>query len=369
MSALFIGSNIYRGSSYGPFHPLSIPRVPTVIDLARALGWLSPAQYRTSPRAKPAALSLFHTEDYIRAVQDAETTQAVNDDVRVRYGLGTLSNPVFPEMYRRPATAAGGSLMGAMLIKAGGHVFNPGGGTHHGLSDRANGFCYFNDPVLALMTLRAQGLQRILYIDVDAHHCDGVEAAFMGAEDVFLISVHEKDRWPFTGAFADDAGGAALNLPVPRGFNDSEFDHLMDHVILPAVERYAPQAVVLQCGADAVLEDPLARLALSNRCHVKMVAALKERCSRLLVLGGGGYNPWTVGRCWTAIWATLAGYDIPDRLPDAAQDVLRGLRWSRKAQPQEHHWTTLLDTPRPGPVRPEIADLAQKAIQRVEYWS
>ncbi len=358
MSAIFIGSEIYRGSSYGRAHPLAIPRVPTVIDLARALGWLPRETYRVSPRAKPAALEAFHTPAYVAALQAAEHRQEVSPAVRARHGLGTVSNPVFPEMYRRPATAAGGSILGAELVAGGGHVYNPGGGTHHGFADRAGGFCYLNDPVLAILRLRALGMHRIAYVDIDAHHCDGVEAAFRGAQDVRLISVHEARRWPFTGALEEDADGAALNLPVPRGFNDTEFAMVLEEVILPGVEGFGAEAVVLQCGSDAVAEDPLSRLSLSNRSHWAAVRALKAICPRLLVLGGGGYNPWSVARCWTGVWATLAGHEIPDRLPPGAEAVLRGLSWSRAAgrNPPGHWFTTLADAARPGPVREEVRD-------------
>lgn len=366
---VFIGASIYRGSSYGDQHPLAIPRVSTVMDLSRVLGWLPAAQYKTSPRAKPSALGAFHDAGYLAALQRAEADQAVDAQTRQRYGLGTLSNPVFPEMFRRPATAAGGSILGAHLVAQGGSVFNPGGGTHHGLRDRAAGFCYLNDPALALLSLRSLGLRRILYLDIDAHHCDGVELAFEGALDVRLISVHEAARWPFTGALTDRAGGAALNLPVPRGFNDSEFAHLTDHVILPALDRLSPEVVVLQCGADAVTEDPLARLALSNQAHVSLVRRLRDRCSRLLVLGGGGYNPWSVGRLWTAIWGALNGLEAPEMLPPDAQAVLEALHWRRQRGPLPAYLTqTLADTPRPGRVRPEITSLAETAKDIVASW-
>ena len=167
---VFIGSAIYRGSSYGGRHPLAIPRVSTVMDLCRALDWLPPAQYRTSPCAKPAALHAFHCPQYIAALQAAESAGQVSDATRLRYHIGTVSNPVFAEMYRRPATAAGGSLLGVELLRHGGSVFNPGGGTHHGMPDRANGFCYLNDPVLAILAMRRQGLEQIAYVDIDAHH-------------------------------------------------------------------------------------------------------------------------------------------------------------------------------------------------------
>lgn len=357
---VFIGARIYRGSSYGGKHPLAIPRVPTVIDLCRALGWLPQAAYRASPRAKPKALAAFHTPRYIAALRRAERAQSVSDTTRARFGLGTLSNPVYPEMYRRPATSVGGVLFGASLIAKGGVAYVPGGGTHHGMADRANGFCYFNDPVLAILSLRGQGLNRIAYVDIDAHHCDGVEMALSGHEGIRLVSVHEEGRWPFTGALDDTGGGVAFNLPVPRNLNDTEYQMILDRFILPAVADFRPDAIVLQCGADAVLEDPLSRLALSNNCHWATVAALRPLSDRLLVLGGGGYNPWSVARLWAGVWATLDGRVIPDHLPEAAQSVLSGLRWHRQAgQSPPAHWrTTLRDPARHG----EIRDIVRRRI-------
>ena len=144
-------------------------------------------------------------------------------------------------------------MLAAELLAEGGVVHLPGGGTHHGLPDRANGFCYLNDPVFAILSFRNMGLKRILYVDLDAHHCDGVELAFAGATDVRMISVHEASRWPFTGAFEDSAGGAALNLPVPAGLNDSEFKMICDEVIRPAAEdfRLARSAPAWQCRSPS----------------------------------------------------------------------------------------------------------------------
>ncbi|WP_137110579.1 acetoin utilization protein AcuC [Rhodobacter sp. SY28-1] len=356
---LFIGSEIYRGSSYGSRHPLRVPRVSTVMDLARALDWLPPDQFRTSPRAKPAALALWHEPDYIAALQKAETTGEATPEMRERFHLGTLSNPVFPQVYRRPATGAGGVMLAAELLAAApGVIHVPGGGTHHGLPGRANGFCYLNDVVLGIKVLKRAGLQRIAYVDLDAHHCDGVELAFAGDASVRMISVHEERRWPFTGALTDTAHGSAFNLPVPKGYNDSEARVVLHGLILPRVAEHRPDALVLQCGADSLTEDPLSRLALSNRAYLEAVRALVPLAPRVLVLGGGGYNPWSVGRLWTAIWGLLSGRDVPDRLPQAARAVLEGLSWNGGARPlpAAKMLETLLDPHREGPVRVEIRD-------------
>ncbi len=364
---VFVGAQIYRGSSYGSAHPLAIPRVPTVNDLCRKLGWLTHDNYRSSPRAKPAALTAFHTPTYIAALVQAESEQSVSALVRERHGLGTLANPVYPEMFRRPATSVGGVMLGAAIIANGGTAYVPGGGTHHGMPDRANGFCYLNDPVMGILSLKQQGLRRVVYVDIDAHHCDGVEAAFSGQEGVRLISIHEENRWPFTGALTDTAGGTAFNLPVPRDLNDTEFRLALEQFVLPAVAEFHPDAIVLQCGCDAVLEDPLSRLALSNNCHWEAVSALNELSDRFLVLGGGGYNPWSVARCWAGVWATLNGLEIPDRLPDDSQSILAALRWKRKSghAPPDHWITTLRDSPRQGPVRDEIRSRVQALRRRL----
>ncbi|MEO1641643.1 MAG: acetoin utilization protein AcuC, partial [Pseudomonadota bacterium] len=216
----FIGSEIYRHSSYGDWHPLRVPRVSTVMDLARAMGWLPAEQFVLSPRAKPNALTGFHTPRYLAALQAAEAAQVVSEDVRSRHALGTPSNPVFPEMYRRPATSAGASLLAGELLAKGGTIYSPAGGTHHGLPDRANGFCYLNDPVLAIQSLRRNGATRIAYVDIDAHHPDGVEHAFADDPDTLMLSVHEENRWPRTGAITDAGVGQVYNLPVPAGLND-----------------------------------------------------------------------------------------------------------------------------------------------------
>ncbi|SFS22040.1 acetoin utilization protein AcuC [Yoonia litorea] len=362
---IFIGNEIYRHSSYGAWHPLRVPRVSTVMDLARALGWLPPAQFVTSPRAKPAALTGFHTPRYLSALVQAEHDGAVTDDVRARHALGTPSNPVFPEMYRRPATSAGASILAGELLRRGGVVYSPAGGTHHGMPDRANGFCYLNDPVLAIQSLRRNGVGRVAYIDIDAHHPDGVEHAFETDPDTLMISVHEANRWPRTGALTDSGVGQVYNLPVAAGLNDDEMALIRDELILPLVTAFQPEAIVLQCGADAVTEDPQSRLTLSNNAHWAIVAALKPIAPRYLVLGGGGYNPWSVGRLWTGVWGVLNGQQIPKALPPAAQGVLGALTWDgplRRHHPQAHWINTLRDHPRGGPIRDEIRrDVAQLA--------
>ena len=363
-SPVYIGSEIYRGSSYGPKHPLAIPRVSTCTDLCRALGWLPDRAYVEAPLASDAELARFHDPAYVDALKRAEATQAVSDAERARFRLGAEGNPIYREMFRRPAISAGGVILAARLTREGGVVHCPGGGTHHGRRGRAAGFCFINDPVLGLYAWLDAGLSRVVYLDIDAHHGDGVQDAFGADDRVFTISVHEAGRWPFTGAATDRAGGTTRNFPVPAGFNDSEMDWLLHQAILPLIRHCRPQAIMLQCGADALEEDPLAKLGLSNNAYWQVARAVRDLAPRLIVLGGGGYNPWSVGRCWAGIWATLNDLPIPDRLPAAAEQVLRGLRFDRAAgrNPPEHWFTTLRDPPRTGPVRDAVRLLVDLAV-------
>jgi acetoin utilization protein AcuC len=362
---LLIGSEIYRGSTYGPKHPLAIPRVSTMLDLVRAMGWVAPGQYVDSPRATAEELHRFHTPDYVAALMQAEATQAVDPAHRARHRIGADGNPVYREVFSRPATGAGGVMLAARLTRDGGVVHVPGGGTHHGQPDRASGFCYLNDAVLGLLRWLDLGLDNVLYLDIDAHHGDGVEQAFADDPRVFTVSVHEEGRWPNTGPAENRAGGHARNLPVPEGFNDSEMDVLLRHAILPIIRKRRPQAVMLQCGADAIAEDPLSRLALSNAAHRGVVQALMGMAPRLIVLGGGGYNPWSVARCWAGVWAVLNRLPIPPNIPAAAETVLRALSFNRAAgrNPPAHWFTSIADEARPGPVRPEIRILAARTLE------
>jgi acetoin utilization protein AcuC len=181
---------------------------------------------------------------------------------------------------------------------------------------------------------------------------------------VFTLSIHEAGRWPYTGKATDRAGGTALNLPVPAGFNDSELAWLVDAAILPIGERLRPAAVVLQCGVDGLADDPMSRLALSNRALWRVVQALMPLSPRLLVLGGGGYNPWAVARCWAGVWATLNGIDPAVPPTGAAETVLRGLTWHRSQgrTPWPDWLTTIADPPQSSGIRDEVRALGGAAL-------
>lgn len=373
-AARFIGSDIYRDSTYGRGHPLAIPRVSLAIDLMRALGWFPDGSYLESPIADEAYLTRFHTPDYVAAVIRAERDQEAAPEIRARHNIGAGGNPIFPEMFRRPATATGGGRLAAETVATGGTVYNLGGGQHHGRPDRAAGFCYFNEPVLTIGRLLELGCERVFYLDLDAHHGDGVQDAFAEDDRVFTLSIHEAGRWPMRrgdddprapGGALDRAGGAARNLPVPAGFTDDELALLIDAVALPLIQAFKPDALFVQGGVDALADDPQSGLMLSNRALWRALAAVKGMAPRVILSGGGGYTPYGVARAWSGLWATLAGFAIPDRLPEPARAVLAAVTWRhRLGRDVPPHWLeTLADPPRPGGIRDDIRALARETAR------
>jgi acetoin utilization protein AcuC len=203
-------------------------------------------------------------------------------------------------------------------------------------------------------------------VDLDAHHGDGVQDAFADDDRVLTVSVHEAGRWPRTGPVEDRAGGLARNLPVPPGFNDCELDYVVEHALVPLGEDFAPDAIVIQSGADALADDPMSRLELSNGALWDAVAQLLPLAPRRLVLGGGGYNPWSVGRAWAGVWATLNGIDPAVPPTPGAEAVLRSLSWNRRQgeTPPERWFTTIADPPHLGPVRPVVRDVVSMVRRR-----
>jgi len=339
-------------------------RHSTVLDLVRALGWLPEEFFRTSSPATVSQLTEFHDRAYVEALQYADSTGQVAPEIRSRHHFGTFENPLFPGLFERAATAVGGSIMAAELACEGHVVFHPSGGTHHGRPDRASGFCYFNDPVFAIRTFLGRGREKVLYVDLDAHHGDGVEDAFVDEARVMTVSIHEQDRWPYSGKLGERRKGGARNLPVPKGINDSELDYLVEQAVLPLADAFSPDALVLCCGADCLAGDPLSGMLLSNGALWHAVEKLIALDHPTVVLGGGGYNPWTVARYWAGLWGKLAGREFPDALPAEATKLLRNMECDLIDEEEiEEAWIrTLVDSPYAGAVRDEIKSIASEVV-------
>ncbi len=355
--AIFVTSPVFRQPAWGSNHPLAIPRQTAMLDLCEMLGWMPAGDLRPTRAASDQTLLRFHHADYLSAFKKACNDGKVSRDVRELYHIGTMENPIFPGLFERAATTVGGSILAAECALRGEIAYHPSGGTHHGRPDKASGFCYFNDPVFAILTLLDGGIGKVLYVDLDAHHGDGVQDAFAKDARVMTVSIHEENRWPYSGALDDrGAGTHARNIPVPKGFNDSELAYLMDEAVMPLAIDFQPEAVVITCGADALSGDPLSGMELSNGALWQAVEALVGLSMVSVVLGGGGYNPWTVARCWAGLWGVLSGRELPTVLPHNIQAMLRGLESDLVDEDEvEQAWITVLkDEPNTGLVREHI---------------
>ncbi|MHB8253667.1 MAG: acetoin utilization protein AcuC [Acidiferrobacter sp.] len=380
-SAAFVGAAHYRRPSYGHNHPLAIPRVSLAFDLIAAYGAMDDTEFVRSRAASVPELTRFHTHDYVQALKRAEAFGRVRAEDRARHQLGTLENPYFPGMFYTPALATGGSLVGAEQVLGGRNAFSPAGGMHHAAPDQARGFCYFNDVVLAILRLRDEGL-RVLYLDIDAHHGDGVEAAFWDDAAVMTVSLHMDTSYayPFHGGTLHDEGGAlaqgsALNVPLPKGTHDAEYREVFESLWDPIVDRFRPDVVVLQTGTDALFGDPLGRFLLSTAGFLGVVERVVGTGLPVLATGGGGYHPLLLARAWTGVWAVLSGRDLPVALPEAARAALQAVEWD--ADEDEPYYETLfqdrLEYGEDQPVRPVISDLiaslAQHSALKRRLWA
>ena len=343
MKVCFLGSDIFRGSVYGRGHPLNIARVWPVMDICHALGWIEAGEYQPIAPAMPDALQLFHTPDYVSALLEAEKHQKISDEKMQRHRIGLDNNPIFPQVYSRPATAAAASMYGAQLLLAGQKhiVFNPSGGTHHGMPDRANGFCFVNDPALAILTLIQGGAGRVAYIDIDAHHADGVEAHLSADPRIRLWSIHEENRWPRTGTPHDKGGGQAQNYTLPRGADDIALLEIVNLHILPDLVQFDPEFIILQAGCDGLLDDPQSGLAYSNHGYWQAAEQILGLERPSLVLGGGGYNPFTTARAWAGLWGLIKKKNpYQTKANTEVRQILSSLEWHhRRARQIPEQWT------------------------------
>ena len=334
--AVFIHGAALESYSYPEDCPFQPSRAAGMRKIAASMGLLAgPDREVRAPEPAPRpVLEKFHDPRYLDVLAAAEAGSL--DAEGVRMGLGTPDCPVFRGMYGYAALAAGASVDGARLIlKGDAHVaFNPSGGYHHAHAARAAGFCYINDVVLACMTLAEAG-RRVTFIDVDAHHCDGVQAAFFERDDVMTISFHESGKTLFPGTgFEDEIGegrgrGYTVNVPLPVGTYDEAYVGAFRAVALPLLHARRPDVIVMEAGMDALAGDPLAHLNLTNNAYAEVAELVMGFGIPMLVTGGGGYNIENTIRGWARVWSVLCGDSAGDDLSIGLGGVmLQSTEWS-----------------------------------------
>lgn len=322
MSSALIYSPLYRAFDYGPSHPLRMARLAVAHELMGACGLLSipRTRYVDARMATDEELLLFHRPEYLVVLKDVNEGRSV--PWAGRFGLGPGDNPVFSGLLDWSRLVTGASLQAAALVESGEVqvAFNVAGGLHHALPARASGFCYVNDPAVAIISLLQKG-RRVAYVDIDAHHGDGVQEAFFGDDRVLTVSLHESGTSLFPGTgFVEEMGrdagfGYSVNVPLPPFADDELFLYAFESIVPPAIERFRPDIVVSQLGVDSLRGDPLTHLNYTNNGFCRAVEVLRMISPKWVALGGGGYEISNVARAWTLAWATMNGIGLPDEIP------------------------------------------------------
>ncbi len=308
---------------FGPMHPFKIYRLGLAYELMEAYGLTDrEGVYILKPReATVEEAKCFHTDGYLEVLRLADSGMWIPN--LFSHGLGPGDNPVFPGVYEWGMLVAGASIECAEELLGGRAraAFNISGGLHHAMPSRASGFCHINDPVLAIHALLEEG-KRVAYIDIDAHHGDGVQHAFYSTDQVLTISVHQSGHTIFPGTgFVDEIGegagkGYAVNIPLLPGARDDAFARAREEVIKPLLAAYNPDVIVTQLGADALLGDRIANLGMSLHEFERFAIFYRELDRPWLGLGGGGYDVGNVARAWTLVWGVMTGAELPDEIPE-----------------------------------------------------
>lgn len=312
--------------------PASHPFKPERLDLTRSLllhtGLLGAGEQVGVAPLPEARLTDAHEPEYVALVK--AVSRGERSPEAFGRGLGTGDNPIFPGMHQAILGVCAATVTAVDLVVSGAatRAVNLAGGLHHAMPGKASGFCVYNDLALGIKHATSRGL-RVAYIDLDAHHGDGVQWIFYDDPDVLTVSLHESGRYLFPGTghtYETGRGpgrGLSVNAPLEPFTEDDSFLEVLEAVVPPALEHFRPDLIVLQAGADMHRHDPLADLALTlagMRRGYRLVSELADAyCGgRLVATGGGGYDAYrTVPRAWAHLWAVLTGRRLPERLPAA----------------------------------------------------
>ena len=298
--------------------------------LVRVGAFDRPNAVRLEPRAATIAeLERIHAPEYIQAVEQASADPDLD---YTAWGLSARGDtPPFAGMHESSLLTTGGTLRGMDEVVAGRLrvSFNGAGGLHHAMRRRASGFCIYNDPAIACGLLADRGM-KVAYVDIDAHHGDGVQAAFYDTDRVLTISLHETGRSLFPGTgFADERGtgkgaGYSVNVALPPYTDDHAYTTAFDAVVPPLIERYRPDVLVTQQGIDSHFTDPLTHLQVSTRAREHLVRAFRDFDLPWVAMGGGGYDLDAVARGWSIEYLVMLGAPVPEELHDADPPVWTG---------------------------------------------
>jgi len=370
---------------FGPMHPMAPIRLHLTALLARTAGLLDrPGVRLIAPQvAEDAQLALVHEPEYLDAVRRASRPEELSSrDELISFGIGGDDVPAFAGMHEASARIVGGTLAAVDAIRAGTvrRAVNFAGGMHHAKPSRAAGFCVYNDAAVAIAHALAQGEERVLYVDLDVHHGDGVEMALWDEPRAVTLSVHESGEHLFPGTgFVQDAGGpgapgSAINVPLPPRTDASGWLRAIEAVLPPLVAAIRPTLLVTQHGADTHRVDPLADLRVTLEAQREAMILLRDLADehtqgRWLSLGGGGYSVIdVVPRSWAHLLAVVTGdpLDPQDPLPPAYLEgsrALLGPMGMAEVRRGEHFGDGVPLTRRPWSAGYDPEDAVDRAVQ------
>lgn len=361
----------YRFSDIHPFNPI---RLDLTVSLLETMGALKDVDCIAPRRATDEELRLVHDADYIQAVKLAGQGELTPMKAQM-YGLATEDTPVFPDMHEGAALLVGGTIEACELVLSGRYkrTFHIAGGLHHGFRGRASGFCIYNDTAVAMAAMIEKYACRILYVDTDAHHGDGVQWAFYNRSDAMTLSLHETGRYLFPGTGmvtergSEEGYGFSWNIPFDAFTEDASFLLAYRTALFEACELFQPDLIITQNGADAHALDPLTHLSLTMKSYeqipqIAVEAANRYTKGRIVALGGGGYDWYrVVPRAWSQVFAALT-----NRAPfsgDLPKDWIE--RWTKQSTTVPTTWADQLPVYPSIPRRPEIEEKNWETVKRL----
>lgn len=374
--SVFIYSPSYQTYMFHQEHPFNQQRVLLTYDLLRTINAFDDGDIVSPRLAEEEELALVHTDDYIQAVKLAGAGKLPAAEGE-SYGLGTEDTPVFAGMHEAASLLVGGTLTAADWVMSGQalHAANLGGGLHHGFRGRASGFCIYNDSAVAIQYIQKKYRARVLYIDTDAHHGDGVQFTFYDNPAVCTLSIHETGRYlfPGTGQIQEKGSGKgygySFNIPLDAFTEDDSFLEAYQAAASEVAAYFQPDVIISQNGADAHYYDPLTHLSATIKIYEEIPrlahTLAHQYCGgRWIAVGGGGYDIWrVVPRAWARIWLEMKGIDPGDAIPP---------EWIAKWQKQcpvtlPSSWSDPADLYPPIPRKPEITEKNAQTVSKALY--
>lgn len=374
--SVFVYSSDYLNYKFSDDHPFNHIRVKLTQDLLTETKALNDSDTIAPRIATDDEIALIHDPAYIDAVKKAGKGSLASS-IAANYGLGTEDTPIFSNMHEASALIVGGTLTAVDAVMTGkaDHALNVGGGLHHGFRGKASGFCIYNDSSIAIEYMKKKYGARVLYVDTDAHHGDGVQWAFYDDPEVCTLSIHETGRYLFPGTGnINEKGqgkgyGFSFNVPIDAFTEDESFQEVYEKSFRKVIDFFKPDVILTQNGADAHYYDPLTHLSVSMNTYEfipKLAHQLAhEYCNgKWIAVGGGGYDIWrVVPRAWSRIWLEMKGLSMSGRLPQDWLDRWNAL--SPHTLPENWHDATNLYEPIPR--KQEITEKNKLSCERAIY--